>query len=88
MRTYLLAGAVRVDSPDLQTAICLLATGWIKAACSSHVSSQGLQSYTPSLMLSIYNILLKFFFLQPQDLDVWMDFVDSGVLRTVKMLPC
>ena len=66
----------------------MFATNLVKAACSSHLSSQGLLSYTTSLMLSCCSILLQFGFLLPQDLNVWMDFVDSGVLRTVKVLPC
>lgn len=63
----------------------MFATNLVKAARSSSLSSQGLLSYTSSLIFSLQNKLLSFCFLLLQDLDVCMDFVDSGV-RIVKML--
>lgn len=62
----------------------MFATNMVKAAWSSHLSSQGLLSYT-SLIFSLQNKLLSFCFLLHQDLDVCMDFVASAI-RIVKML--
>lgn len=63
----------------------MFATNLVKAAQSSPLSSQGLLRYTSSVIFSLQNKLLSFCFLLLQDLDVCVDFVDSGV-RIVKML--
>lgn len=61
--------------------VCMFATDFIKAARSSHLSSQGFLSYSSSIKINSYHFFSYY-------LRIWMYvwiFVDSGI-RIVKRL--